>query len=394
MNAQSVALTETAGLAQIIERYLTNPSIDLAKLEKMVELQERMVRWNAETAFNNALSEVQSEIYKVRPDKRNDQTRSNYASYAAMDEATRPIYSRHGFALSFGTIEGAPLGCIRVICDVSKGGHVKRYQIDMPADGKGARGNDVMTKTHATGSAVTYARRYLLAMIFNIPVGMDDDGNAAGRMQTARARNAEIAQIKDPDERHAAAEAAHDQWADKRANGLRNAMHDADGVIWDENGERPATDDDRDFSATIGMLKASYINEVKDHIWKATDAEELHAWWSSENAKKARRDFDLSKQEVIELVKFCSARITELRKEGKPQPPRPLAQQAGALCADPIFWQWMGTTTEIGCAVKVRERCGVKSRAAIMAGSPAGEAWVKLVGEFKAWQAAERAGAV
>src|SRR6516164_10170265 len=98
MNAQSVALTETAGLAQIIERYLTNPSIDLAKLEKMVELQERMVRWNAETAFNNALSEVQSEIYKVRPDKRNDQTRSNYASYAAMDEATRPIYSRHGFA--------------------------------------------------------------------------------------------------------------------------------------------------------------------------------------------------------------------------------------------------------------------------------------------------------
>ena len=52
----------------------------------------------------------------------------------------------------------------------------------MPADGKGAQGRDVMTRTHATGSAVSYGRRYLLLMIFNIAVGgEDDDGNAAGR---------------------------------------------------------------------------------------------------------------------------------------------------------------------------------------------------------------------
>jgi ERF superfamily protein len=52
----------------------------------------------------------------------------------------------------------------------------------MPADGKGAKGGDVMTKTHATGSALTYGRRYLLALIFNLAIGelQDDDGNAAG----------------------------------------------------------------------------------------------------------------------------------------------------------------------------------------------------------------------
>jgi hypothetical protein len=50
----------------------------------------------------------------------------------------------------------------------------------MPADGKGAKGGDVMTKTHATGSAIQYGMRYLLKMIFNIAVGDDDDGNAAG----------------------------------------------------------------------------------------------------------------------------------------------------------------------------------------------------------------------
>jgi hypothetical protein len=55
----------------------------------------------------------------------------------------------------------------------------------MPADGKGAKGGDVMTKTHAIGAAVTYGKRYLLGMIFNIAVGgdVDDDGNSNGGRQ-------------------------------------------------------------------------------------------------------------------------------------------------------------------------------------------------------------------
>ena len=48
----------------------------------------------------------------------------------------------------------------------------------MPADGKGAKGGDVMTKTHAAGAAMSYGMRYLLKMIFNVAVGEEDkDGN-------------------------------------------------------------------------------------------------------------------------------------------------------------------------------------------------------------------------
>jgi hypothetical protein len=50
----------------------------------------------------------------------------------------------------------------------------------MPVDGKGARGGDVMTKTHAMGSGISYGMRYLLRMIFNLAIDQDDDGNAAG----------------------------------------------------------------------------------------------------------------------------------------------------------------------------------------------------------------------
>ena len=65
---------------------------------------------------------------------------------------------------------------------MSLGGYTRRYHIDMPADGKGAKGGDVMTRTHATGSAVSYGKRYLLIMIFNLTMGgeYEDDGNAAG----------------------------------------------------------------------------------------------------------------------------------------------------------------------------------------------------------------------
>jgi hypothetical protein len=51
----------------------------------------------------------------------------------------------------------------------------------MPIDTKGARGGDVMTRTHATGSAYTYGKRYLLIGMFNLAIGDDDDGNTAGR---------------------------------------------------------------------------------------------------------------------------------------------------------------------------------------------------------------------
>jgi hypothetical protein len=175
------AAAQTSDLPQLLDRYLRDPTIDVAKLDQMVALQERMMRWQAETAWNAAMAEAQSKMHAVAYDSNNPQTRSRYTSYATMDAALRPIYSPLGFALSFNTDDSRE-NFVKIICDVSRGGHTRRYQIEMPADGKGARGNDVMTKTHATGSAVSYGMRYLLKMIFNVSTGdVDDDGNAASR---------------------------------------------------------------------------------------------------------------------------------------------------------------------------------------------------------------------
>ena len=172
--------SESAAVLHMIERAARDPSVDITKLQQLMEMRERIANRQAEADFDSSLTGAQSAMGRVRTDSNNPQTKSRYASYGALDAAMRPVYTSHGFALSFNTENPAP-DVVRVLCRVShKGGHSRTYQIDMPADGKGAKGGDVMTKTHATGSAVSYGMRYLLKMIFNVAVSdRDDDGNGA-----------------------------------------------------------------------------------------------------------------------------------------------------------------------------------------------------------------------
>ncbi len=162
----------------MIERASRDPNVDIDKMERLMAMHERMVQRDAETAFNNALVECQQAMRTIGADKHNSQTRSNYLTFAKLDKVLRPIYSSRGISISFGTDDSPKPECVRVIAHVSKGGFTRVYKVDMPADGKGAKGGDVMTKTHATGAAIAYGSRYLLKAIFNVAVGEeDDDGN-------------------------------------------------------------------------------------------------------------------------------------------------------------------------------------------------------------------------
>lgn len=178
MQAPALAPSDNAFI-DMIERAARDPSVDMDKMERLLAMKERADARMAETAFNAAMTQAQSKMRPVAADANNPQTKSKYASYLALDKAMRPIYTEHGFALSF-TTGAASEGMVEIVCDVShREGHSRRYVVPMPADGKGAKGGDVMTKTHAVGAAMTYGQRYLLKMIFNIAVGDDDDGNSA-----------------------------------------------------------------------------------------------------------------------------------------------------------------------------------------------------------------------
>lgn len=164
----------------ILQMAVANGS-QIDTIERLVALQQKMLERAAETAYNRAMHAAQSEMRRIGADATNPQTRSKYATFVKVDGALRPIYSKHGFSLSFDTEPSGNTDVLRVICYVRHiEGHTSTHRIDMPADGKGAKGNDVMTKTHATGAAFQYGKRYLELGIYNVTVGdTDDDGNGA-----------------------------------------------------------------------------------------------------------------------------------------------------------------------------------------------------------------------
>ena len=176
---EPAAASENTAMVSMFERMASDPNVDVDKLERLMQMRERAVEREAASEFNNAMSDVQARMRTIGADANNPQTRSKYASYGKLDSVLRPIYTNGGFSLSFDTGKDAPEGCVRVLCYVShKSGHSRTYHVDMPADGKGAKGGDVMTKTHAVGAGMSYGMRYLLKMIFNVAVGEDDvDGN-------------------------------------------------------------------------------------------------------------------------------------------------------------------------------------------------------------------------
>lgn len=190
----AVDTSDAAKLTRAIIAAAKDPDVQMDKMERLLDLHERITAKEAEQQFNMAMVGAQAQMGRIAADSSNPQTRSLYASYAQLDRHLRPLYTSSGFSLSFDEGEGAAEGFVRVVCYVAHiGGHTRTYHCDIPADGKGAKGGDVMTRTHAVGSGKSYGKRYLLKDIFNVAVGEDDDdGNAAGYVDP-RSSEAQVA---------------------------------------------------------------------------------------------------------------------------------------------------------------------------------------------------------
>lgn len=195
----SLPVSESAAIFQIIERAARDPNVDLDKMERLMAMREREMSRQAERAFNEAMKACQAEMRAIGVDAENKQTKSMYATYAKLDSVLRPIYTKHGFSVSFDEADSPKQDHIRCLAYVAhEDGFTRTYRKDMPADGKGAKGGDVMTKTHATGAASSYGQRYLLKGIFNVAVGEDDtDGNTAEEAAPQFITEKQIMELRD-----------------------------------------------------------------------------------------------------------------------------------------------------------------------------------------------------
>ena len=173
------APSEAAQVTAAIVAMAMDPEVDIEKMERLMALQTEMEGRQAKRLFASSMAAAQSEIEPVARDKRNEQTKSNYATLEAIAKAVKPITAKHGFSLSFDTMPTDTPNMMRVSCDVThEGGHTKTFTAEIPIDSAGMAGKINKTPTHAFGSTMSYARRYLTMMAFDIATD-DDDGNAA-----------------------------------------------------------------------------------------------------------------------------------------------------------------------------------------------------------------------
>jgi hypothetical protein len=197
--SQAVATIEPDDdrLEHAIIRAAQDDTIDIAKLQALLDMQRQVSQDRSKRMFNTAMASAQAEMLPVIRDAQNTHTKSKYARLETIDGQMRPIYTHHGFAVRYGSQPCSREGWMRITITISHaGGHWEENYLDAPPDEAGSRGTTNKTPIMAVGSSVTYLRRYLLCMAFNIvladDLAPDDDGapvgqsNGQGRQDTQR----------------------------------------------------------------------------------------------------------------------------------------------------------------------------------------------------------------
>jgi hypothetical protein len=178
---KDVVVNQEMQMISMIERAAMNPDVDIDKMERLMAMQEQMLDRQAKQGYIKSMVAAQSEMGVVNKNKDNKQTNSSYADLAILKRVITPVYTKHGFAISFSEAPAADgMVCVKGTV-MHRSGHSEDFSFDCPIDDKGIKGVTNKTATHGKASSVSYSERYLLRMIFNLTIdNEDDDGNGAG----------------------------------------------------------------------------------------------------------------------------------------------------------------------------------------------------------------------
>lgn len=193
---KSVVPVEGAAILQVIERAARDPNIDIDKMERLLQMQERIVARQAKVAYADALARLQptlpiiGERGAIKNGSGNVQ--SKYALWEDIVGVITPLLAAQGFSLSFRT--GNKDNRIQVTgvlthCE----GHSEETTLDLPADTSGSK-----NAVQAVASSVSYGKRYTAGALLNLRTGeRDDDGRLAGGTDYPRITEQQATEIKE-----------------------------------------------------------------------------------------------------------------------------------------------------------------------------------------------------
>jgi len=165
-------------LTALIQTALTSNEVTPEKLHSLLDFQERVMGKQAEVAFNEAMARLQPRIPQI--EKKAKAHNNKHAKLEDIDTAIRPLYTAEGFSISYDQRVNDDKTKTYIAYLSHQMGHRTKAEITLPDDTGGSK-----NAVQAVASTVSYARRYLIKMLFNIiERDEDDDGNAAGGVIT------------------------------------------------------------------------------------------------------------------------------------------------------------------------------------------------------------------
>lgn len=165
---------ENTALMQVIARAASDPAVDIEKMERLLQMQERVMARAAQTAFSADFSMMQTEMPTITKEgeiKVQDQVRSKYARFEDINEAIKPVMQKYGFSISFKVqTHDNKIDVTGIL--MHRLGHREETTMTLSSDTSGSKNS-----VQAMGSSVSYGKRYTLMALLNITSkGEDTDG--------------------------------------------------------------------------------------------------------------------------------------------------------------------------------------------------------------------------
>lgn len=149
---------------------------DLDRLERLMDMQERWEKREAQKAFTEAMVAFKGENIVVTKDRTNKQHNSMYTSLGQLVSTVTPFLSKHGLSADWDLDQS---NSITVTCIIThRLGGEKRVKFTAPPDGTGAKNEIQKIK-----STITYAKSVTFESacgIASTDANEDDDGAGAG----------------------------------------------------------------------------------------------------------------------------------------------------------------------------------------------------------------------
>lgn len=166
-------------MVHLIERVVMDPNASIDKLERMLEMRERIQAQQAKAAYDAAIAEAKAEIPPILKTGTVDygegkaRTHFKHETLDGIAKVVDPILSKHGLSYRFRSKQDD--GRVHVTCVVAhRDGYAEETTLSGAPDTSGSKNN-----YQAVGSAVTYLQRYTLKLALGLSAAKDDDGQAA-----------------------------------------------------------------------------------------------------------------------------------------------------------------------------------------------------------------------